>query len=119
MRKFVPLLVVCLAPAFLHGAEERNCTMRDAALPAPNLTYVLCEQGLLLVTTDEGATWSTCKIAEAQGLRALAFLDVNRGVVAGEGGIIMTTADAGKSWTVRKTGETENLMDLQMIGEEG
>ena len=118
--KYLPMMVFCLAPALLSAAaDERNCTMRDAAMPGPSLTYVLCEQGLLLVTTDEGTTWNTRKMGSAQGLRALAFLDVNRGVAAGDAGTILTTADAGKTWTVRQTGEKDNLSDLQMIGQEG
>jgi photosystem II stability/assembly factor-like uncharacterized protein len=116
--KYVSILVVCLGSS-LFAAGERSCTMRDAAMPAPSLTYVLCEQGLLLTTSDEGTTWTTRKIGDAQGLKALAFLDINRGVAAGEDGAILTTADAGKTWTTRKTGTTENLSDLQMIGEEG
>jgi photosystem II stability/assembly factor-like uncharacterized protein len=116
--KYVPMLVLCLAPG-LFAAEERTCTMRDAAMPAPSLTYVLCEQGLLLTTADEGTKWTTRKIADAQGLKALAFLDVNRGVAAGDDGVILTTADAGKTWTVRKTGVKENLAALQFVGAEG
>jgi photosystem II stability/assembly factor-like uncharacterized protein len=85
-------LVVSLAPVLALGADERTCTMRDASVPSPSLTYVLCEQGILLVTADEGSTWTTRKITDTQGLKALAFLDVNRGVVAGDGGAILTTA---------------------------
>jgi len=117
--KYAALLLAFFSPALLRAADERTCTMRDAAIPAPSLTYVLCEQGLLLVTTDEGVTWNTRKIADAQGLKALAFLDINRGLAAGDGGTILATTDAGKTWTPRKTGTTENLSDLQMIGEEG
>ncbi len=117
--KSVPILLLCLAPVLMRAADERTCTMRDAAMPAPTLTYVLCEQGLLLVTADEGKTWNTRKIADAKGLRTVAFLDVNHGVVAGDGGTVLTTADAGKTWTVRKTTTTENLSDIQMIGTEG
>jgi photosystem II stability/assembly factor-like uncharacterized protein len=116
--KYVPILALCLA-AGLFAAEERTCTMRDAAMPAPSLTYVLCEQGLLLTTADEGTTWNTRKIADAQGLKALAFLDVNRGVAVGDDGVALTTADVGKTWTVRKTGVKENLAALQFIGQEG
>jgi photosystem II stability/assembly factor-like uncharacterized protein len=118
-KRYAALLLACFAPALIRAADERTCTMRDAAMPAPSLTYVLCEQGLLLVTTDEGVTWNTRKIADAQGLKALAFLDINRGLAAGDGGVILATADAGKTWTPRKTGTTENLADLQMVGEEG
>ena len=73
----LPLLVFPLAT---FAADERTCTMRDAALPASSITYVLCEEGLLLVTNNEGATWTQRKIAEAAGLRALAFADENRGI---------------------------------------
>jgi photosystem II stability/assembly factor-like uncharacterized protein len=93
--------------------------MRDAALPANSITYVLCEEGLLLVTNNEGATWAQRKIPEAAGLRALAFADQNRGLAIGEGGVIVVTADGGRTWQKRQSGTTENLTDVQMIAEEG
>jgi photosystem II stability/assembly factor-like uncharacterized protein len=116
---YLSLLALSVAPALVAAADQRSCTMRDAAIPAPSLTYVLCEQGMLLVTADDGATWNTRKIEDSKGLRALSFADPNRGVVVGEAGLIMTTADGGKTWKTVKTGTTENLTDLQMVGEEG
>jgi photosystem II stability/assembly factor-like uncharacterized protein len=75
---------------------------------------------LLLVTTDEGATWAQRKITGAPGaLRAVAFLDANRGLTVGDGGAILGTADAGRTWELRASGTTENLTDIQMVGEEG
>src|SRR5262245_10802214 len=112
------LAVLCL-PAALPADDERNCTMRDAAVPSSTTTYVLCEQGLLLITTNDGAQWKTLKTGEFSGLRALAFRDPNRGLAAGEGGAIIATEDGGKTWTARQTGTTENLTDMQMVGEEG
>ena len=112
----VALLVLPLAT---FAADERTCTMRDAALPTNSITYVLCEEGLLLVTNNEGATWTQRKIANAAGLRALAFADVNRGLAVGAGGAIVATDDAGKTWQRRQSGTTENLTDIQMVGEEG
>src|SRR3954468_2970942 len=85
-------------PWMTFAADERTCTMRDAALPASSITYVLCEEGLLLVTNNEGATWTQRKIPEAAGLRALAFADENRGLAIGEGGVIVVTADGGRTW---------------------
>src|SRR5450759_1160706 len=85
-------------PLVTFAADERTCNMRDAALPTNSITYVLCEQGLLLVTNDEGATWAQRKIAGASSLRALAFLDVNRGVTVGDRGAILGTDDAGRTW---------------------
>src|SRR5260370_210702 len=106
-------------PLATFAADERTCTMRDAALPTNSITYVLCEQGILLVTNDEGATWAQRKITSKGALRAVAFLDVNRGTTVGDGGAIVSTEDAGRTWTPRQSGTTEHLTDIQMVGEEG
>src|ERR1039458_8218081 len=73
-------LALGVMPLAAFAADERTCNMRDAALPTNSITYVLCEQGLLLVTNDDGATWAQRKIASTGTLRAVAFLDVNRGL---------------------------------------
>ena len=57
------VLALAVVPLTVFAADERTCNMRDAALPTNSITYVLCEQGLLLVTNDEGATWAQRKIA--------------------------------------------------------
>jgi photosystem II stability/assembly factor-like uncharacterized protein len=93
--------------------------MRDAALPSNTQTLVLCEQGLVLVTTDDGATWSTRRIAQTGGLRAIAFSDASHGLVVGDGGKIFATGDTGRTWEARQSGVTENLTDIQMNGNEG
>jgi photosystem II stability/assembly factor-like uncharacterized protein len=113
------LLGLLVLPLVTFAADERTCNMRDAALPTNSITYVLCEQGLLLVTNDEGATWAQRKIASSGSLRAVAFLDVNRGLTVGDGGAILATADAGRTWAPRQSGTTETLTDIQMVGEEG
>jgi photosystem II stability/assembly factor-like uncharacterized protein len=113
------LVALGLIPLATFAADERACNMRDAALPTNSITYVLCEQGLMLVTNDEGATWSQRKIPSTGGLRAVAFLDVNRGLTVGDGGAILATDDAGRSWQPRTSGTKEVLTDIQMVGEEG
>src|ERR1017187_7158373 len=113
------LLACAVIPFATYAADERACNMRDAALPTNSITYVLCEQGLLLVTKDEGATWAQRKIASPGALRAVAFLDVNRGVTVGDRGAILATNDAGRTWKARESGTTENLTDIQMVGEQG
>jgi len=93
--------------------------MRDAALPTNNQTVVLCEQGLVLVTADEGATWSTRRIAPTGGFRAIAFIDATHGLVVGDGGKVFATEDTGRTWQPRTSSVTENLTDIQMNGNEG
>ena len=79
------VLALAAVTLTVFAADERACNMRDAALPTNSITYVLCEQGLLLITNDEGATWAQRKIATVSSLRAVAFLDVNRGLAVGDG----------------------------------
>src|ERR1039458_4792920 len=98
------MLALGVVPFAVFAADERACNMRDAALPTNSITYVLCEQGLLLVTKDEGVTWAPRKIASPGALRAVAFLDVNRGLTRGDGGAILATDDAGRTWKKRESG---------------
>ena len=114
-----PGIVFLMSFLPLFGADERTCTMRDAALPTNQQTLVLCEQGLVLVTGDDGATWSTRRIGTAARLRAIAFVDTSHGLTAGDGGKIYATEDAGRTWQPRQSGVTDNLTDIQMIGNEG
>ncbi len=113
------LVSLGVVPLVTFAADERACNMRDAALPTNSITYVLCEQGLLLVTNDEGATWAQRKIATTSALRAVAFQDVGRGVTVGDRGAILSTDDGGRTWKERASGTTENLTDIQMLGAEG
>jgi photosystem II stability/assembly factor-like uncharacterized protein len=106
-------------PMTAFAADERSCRMRDAALPGNSVTYVLCQQAALLVTSDEGATWAQRKISAPGALRAVAFADINRGLTVGDGGAILATDDGGRTWTKRESGTTENLTDIQMVGEQG
>ena len=124
MRLTIPMrwgcwMALAAIPWAAFAADERACNMRDAALPGNSLTYVLCEQALLLVTSDDGATWAQRKISTPGSLRAVAFLDAKRGLAVGDGGAIMATEDAGRTWTARQSGTTENLTDIQMVGEQG
>ena len=70
MSTTIRIAALLVLPLVTFAADERTCTMRDAALPTNSITYVLCEEGLLLVTNNEGATWAQRKIPDATGLRA-------------------------------------------------
>jgi len=114
----MPLIaLLAVLPAF--AADERTCTMKDAALPTNTQTLVLCEQGLVLVTADDGGTWSTRRVTTNGGFRAIAFIDSANGLAVGDGGQIFATSDTGRTWQARKSGTTENLTDIQMVGQQG
>jgi photosystem II stability/assembly factor-like uncharacterized protein len=113
------LAALSMVPLAAFAADGRTCTMRDAAVPTKSLTYVLCTQGIVLVTGDDGVKWDTRATGAKNDLRAIAFLDASRGFVVGDGGTLLATADEAKTWQPRPAGTTENLTDIQMIGEQG
>jgi photosystem II stability/assembly factor-like uncharacterized protein len=114
----IPLFaLIAVLPAF--AADERTCTMRDAALPTNTQTLVLCDQGLVLVTSDDGGTWSTRRIGPNGGFRAISFSDPTSGLAVGDGGQIFATSDTGRTWQARSAGVKDNLTDIQMNGKEG
>jgi photosystem II stability/assembly factor-like uncharacterized protein len=100
------------------AAAVDSCWLRDAAAPAPNTIYALCEQGRLWTTTDGGAKWSARDMHASQPLRALAFLDTRRGLAIGDGGLILATEDGGKTWAARTSATKEKLMAIAWAGEQ-
>src|SRR3954471_17785593 len=114
VRVFGPLVLGALSvlPVFAEG----SCWLRDAAAPAGTAAYVLCEQGLLWVTTDGGVKWTPRETGAKQPLRAMAFLDGNRGIAVGDLGLVLGSDDAAKTWSPRNSGTTEKLMDVTFIG---
>src|SRR6476661_3265402 len=99
---FGAVCALSTAPLFAEG----SCWLRDAAAPAGTTAYVLCEQGLLWVTTDGGVKWTARPTGAKQPLRAMAFLDANRGIAVGDLGVVLGSDDAAKTWTARPSNTT-------------
>ena len=98
---------------------EGSCWLRDAAAPAGTTAYVLCEQGLLWVTTDGGVKWTSRNTGAKQPLRAMAFLDANRGIAVGDLGARPGQRRWRQDLEPAPSGITEKLMDVTFIGNEG
>lgn len=70
-------------------------------------------------TADGGAKWASRPVRADAPLRAMAFLDANRGIVVGDGGTILGSDNGGKTWVARPSGTKEKLMDVTFIGNDG
>jgi photosystem II stability/assembly factor-like uncharacterized protein len=115
------LLGITFIPLNAQTAEasKRSCWLRDSVSPAPSTIYSICEQGTLWSSRDNGAKWESTETGASTSLRAMAFVDANRGFVVGKSGLILATEDAGKTWSPRPSKTTENLMDVAFVGQQG
>ncbi len=74
------------APPVAAQDDQSSCWLRDAAAPTPAIIYTLCQQGELWLSNDGGKTWTMRDTGAKGRLRALDFLDVNRGIAVGDDG---------------------------------
>lgn len=72
------------------------------------------ERGIVLRSTDRGASWTQMPTPVDVMLTAVAFTGAQRGVAVGHDGVVLTTADAGQTWIkVREDAEVETpLFDI-------
>ena len=101
------------------AAQAQSCWLRDAVSPAPSTAYLLCEQGRIWATVDGGATWSARNTGAPERLRAITFLDAQRGFAIGNRGVLLATADGGRTWQPRPSGGTQHLLDITFAGDSG
>jgi photosystem II stability/assembly factor-like uncharacterized protein len=111
------IAIISLLGVSLAGAQETSCRFRDGAAPTATVAYVLCEPGTVMVTTDGGASWVARETGAKGRMRAIAFMEANRGFVAGDGGVLLATEDGGKTWQIRETKTTESLTDIEFVGQ--
>lgn len=119
LRSPVTLIAVSLLWQGFAAAQDGTCWIRDGSSPAPSLVFLLCEQGSLLVTADNGATWSARETKVEGHLRNIDFIDSTHAFAVGDDGLLIATADGGKTWERRRTDVRENLAAIQFIGQSG
>src|SRR5437763_9173195 len=60
--------------------------------------FVVGSHGLILATTDAGATWTTQPSGTLEDLNGVAFVSTTVGCAVGNDGAVLTTSD-GSTWT--------------------
>jgi len=118
--RLVGVIGMLMLPALASAAGD-ICYLRDASAPSASTAYLLCEQGMVYVTTDSGAHWTMQRTGADQTLHAIRFIDDTHGVVVGDGGTIMTTANGGKTWLQSLDDKkahftTEHLLTVHGVG---
>ena len=71
--------------------------------------------GLVMSTTDGGATWRTATVNGVDGLEGVYFVDEDEGWVVGAAGAILHSSDGGNTWTPQASGTVEDLKSVQFV----
>jgi photosystem II stability/assembly factor-like uncharacterized protein len=78
--------------------------------------YVVGDGGLILATTNGGASWREQKSGTDAQLFHLSFQG-DRGWVVGTNGVILHTYDAGRNWYPQRSGSTDDLNRVYLIND--
>ncbi len=70
--------------------------------------WIVGDNGLVLATTDGGASWREQRTGTDSQLFHLSF-HKDRGWIVGTGGVVLHTYDGGRNWYPQRSGVTEDL----------
>ncbi|MEI6449710.1 MAG: S8 family serine peptidase [Actinomycetes bacterium] len=74
--------------------------------------WAVGEGGLILATSDGGATWNAQSSGTLATLWGVDFSDATHGWAVGDGGLILATSDGGDTWSAQSSGTFELLYDV-------
>jgi photosystem II stability/assembly factor-like uncharacterized protein len=129
--------LLMLAASFGSSRAAVETQVRTAAPPWLSLfgvamkpdgaIFIVGSKALLLVSTDNGKTWTQQTLKERPGsvlfqdrdLYSIRFSsDGNAGWIVGEEGTILHSGDGGKTWTIQQSGTTKNLFKVFVINDQ-
>lgn len=101
----------------LHGAVS-DVYLMDIAANADGTAVAGGIGGVVIETSDGGATWYTAEIATRAGLFGTARLD-SRAIMVGDRGVIFISRDGGKTWSEPKRPRLFNWLRGSAFGPGG
>ncbi len=119
LRMLGLLLLGSATAALAVDAGGEFCRVRGSDAAGDHGVWLVCDESRLLVTEDQGMSWTARPLPDVARWRAVKFLDARRGFVAGERGTLMATADGGYNWQPVPLPTQENLTAIAWQGESG
>lgn len=107
------LVVASIGSAGPLDDISRRDKLYDLAVRGEEV-FVVGYPGLLLHSSDRGASFEALDPGTRDALYAIDMIDNGKGVIAGRSGRVLITRDEGKSWLSRETGTKEHLFDVEM-----
>ena len=83
-------------------------TLLQAVARAGTRLVAVGQRGHIVVSTDNGATWTQAKVPVSSDLTAVYFVNERKGWAVGHDGVVLVTADGGDTWTLQLDGPRAN-----------
>lgn len=99
-REATPLKVI-------DSAMTRQLLLLDITAVGNRLVAV-GEQGVILISDDQGESWRQAKVPSSVLLTAVQFVDEQIGWAVGHDGVALQTQDGGESWQLKLDGNQIN-----------
>jgi photosystem II stability/assembly factor-like uncharacterized protein len=111
-------------PAEVVGVvEPGDIVLYGATFASADAAWVAGEFGIILASSDGGATWSQQTSSVDSTLFGISFADAQHGWAAGIDSVLLATADGGMTWRKQEIetpkGFTLPLYDVQVRGNYG
>ena len=105
----------CGAPQDAAGLGLSAATHGHAVSAIAGSVWIAAEDGIVLQTTDDGASWTIHDPGSTENLWAIRFVDANAGWAVGERGTVVKTTDGGATWAAQPSGEVVALHGLAAV----
>jgi len=86
-----------------------------AAIPAPDRWVVVGEAGRILLSTDQGASWTVDKAPYGGSFFGILTKSADDWLIFGLEGKMLETADAGATWRPVETGQSSGLTSAGLL----
>lgn len=91
-------------PGALPDRAAQHFDFHAVAVQGPNVWIAGSPGSRVFHSPDDGQTWHAYATGQTAPLRALEFVDAQRGWAAGELGAILATQDGGRTWHRQRSG---------------
>lgn len=82
-----------------------------------DLGWIVGDNGLIIKTEDDGATWTIQKSGTDVSLYNVDFRDKKNGIIVGSSGTILRTENGGQSWEKVNSSTTKSLLRVTFIND--
>lgn len=113
----LPLALVCVAVSAESSVPSplaAKALLLDVTRAGERLIAV-GDRGHILVSNDEGETWTQGEVPTRAMLTGVSFADEQNGWAVGHDGVIVRTSDGGKTWTRQDKGADLETIFLDVL----